>query len=182
MFRGFILGYLEYHLGTFRAAYPVALSLFERVAPVQVVESVEQSLSVGTGSQTPLPHLLLFHGIAATLRYAVDHFVVGQYGAQCGTPVDHCVGEVGNAVVHQHLLFLLFREGGPLRRSEVQFLGAQSMAVLGAHEFKVLNELDGWLCLVGGSAEVTSEHALEGPLRPLIVSRVACAHLAAPVE
>ena len=54
--------------------------------------------------------------------------------------------------------------------------------VFGTHEFEVFYELDDGLCLMAGGAEIGAEHALEGPLRPLIIARVAGAHLAAPVK
>ena len=175
-------GHFKKHLCAFRAAYPVALGLLDGVAPVDGVETVEQALGIGRHAQTPLAHLLLLHGITAALRDSVDDLVVGQHGAQCGTPVDHRLGQVGDAVVHEHLLLLLLREGSPVGSGEVQLLGAVGSAVLRAHELEVLNELDDGLCLVTGGAEVGTEHALEGPLRPLVVLRVAGAHLAVPVE
>ena len=64
----------------------------------------------------------------------------------------------------------------------MQFLSTQGVAVLSTHQFEVLNEFDGGLSLLGRQREVTLEHTLEGPLRPLVVDGVAGAHLALPVE
>ena len=59
--------HLEGELSTLAAAYPVALGLFERVGPVDAVESFEQSACVCRYAQAPLAHLLLHHGVSATL-------------------------------------------------------------------------------------------------------------------
>ena len=47
---------------------------------------------------------------------------------------------------------------------------------------KVSDELVYGLCLVQFSVEIGIEHALKGPLCPVIIGRVAGAHLAVPVE
>ena len=58
----------ETHLCSFRAAYPVALCLFERVGEVDGVESVKQTLGIGRDAQRPLTHHALLHRIAAADR------------------------------------------------------------------------------------------------------------------
>ena len=113
------------HLRSLRTAYPVALGLLQRVGPVDFLQSVEQSLGIGRHAQTPLAHLLLLHhGIAAAHAHAVHHLVVGQHRTQFGAPVHHRLSEIGDTVVHEHLLLLLLREGVPLAGGEVEFLGA----------------------------------------------------------
>ena len=176
------VGHLELYLCTFRTANPVALRLLQRVGPVNGVETVQQTLGVCRHTQAPLAHLLLFHRIAAALRHTVHHLVVGQHRTQGRTPVDHRLCQVGNAVVHQHLLLLLFREASPVRGREVQLLRSQGTAILSTHQFEVLNELDDGLCLLRRKAIVRLEHTLEGPLRPLVVAGVAGAYLTVPVE
>ena len=57
--------HVEAHLGAFAATYPVTLGLFERIRPVQIVQSAQKSLGVGRHSQAPLVHHFLLHGIAA---------------------------------------------------------------------------------------------------------------------
>ena len=142
------VGYLELHLCTLRTTNPVALSLFQGVSPVDGLQSVEQTLSISRGTQAPLAHLLLFYGIATTLRHTIDNLVVGQYGTQCRTPVYHCLSQVGNTIVHQYLLLLLLREGVPFGSSEVQLLRTKCVTVLSTHQFEVLNQFDGRLSLM----------------------------------
>ena len=153
------------HLCTLRPAYPVLLCLLDGVAPVDGLQSVEQTLGVGADAEAPLAHLLLLDGEAAAHTDAIDHLVVGKHGAQSGTPVYHRLAHEGYAVVHEffspfflcHLLpfgsLLQFRYEFLYRLSLLQFL-----------------------------IEVAVIHLLESPLRPLVVARVAGAHLAVPVE
>ena len=175
--------HLELHLSTLAASYPVFLRLGDRVAPVYGVEAVEQTLCVGRHSQAPLAHLLLHHWESAAHRHAVHHLVVGQHRAQPGTPVDHRLALVGNAIVHQRVALLLLVHGVP-------FLGGESQRIvrlchvqsLGARSLETADELADGLCLLQVVVVVRLEHTLEGPLRPVVVARVAGAYLAVPVE
>ena len=65
----------------------MALGFFDAVAPIELVEAVEQSLGKGTDAHGPLQHGLLHHGVSAALAEAVDYLVVGQYGTQLRAPI-----------------------------------------------------------------------------------------------
>ena len=162
--RGVGVGHAEFHFRALRASDPVALGLLNAVAPVDGVQAVEQTLGISRHAQTPLAHLLLFHGIAAAFAHAVDHLVVGQHGAELRTPVDHRFAQEGQSVLHQQVALLLF-VGGP--------------ATFG---FELLYEFLNGLCLLKLLVEVGVEHLLEGPLRPMVVVGRTSAHLAVPIE
>ena len=66
----------------------MALRFFDALAPVQVLEAVEQPLGKGADAHGPLQHGLLHHGVPAALAEAVDYLVVGQYGAKFRAPID----------------------------------------------------------------------------------------------
>ena len=112
--------HLELHLCSLRTTNPVALSLLERVGPVDGLQSVEQTLGVCRHTQAPLAHLLLNHRIAATHADAIDNLVVGKHSAEFRTPVHHRLAKICYTVVHQHLLLLLLRERLPLVGGEVK--------------------------------------------------------------
>ncbi len=122
----------ELHLGALRAPYPVALGLLDGVGPLDSLQVVEQTRSVGAHAQTPLVHQLLLHGVAATHRYPLAYLVVGQHSAEFGAPVHHRVAQISYAVVHQSIGLLLFVHGLPLVGAEAEFLAACGMHALGA--------------------------------------------------
>ena len=64
----------------------------------------------------------------------------------------------------------------------MKLLSTKGMTILCTHHFKVLNEFDGRLSLVRRGGEITLEHPLEGPLRPLIIDGITGADLALPIE
>ena len=174
--------YLELYFGTFAASYPVFLGFFQGFGPVDGIESVQQALCVGRYTETPLTHLLLDDGETTAFADAVHHFVIGKYGTELWTPVNHCLAQIGNAVVHQDFLLLFFAFGVPLFGGEVQFLtacGVQSfISVYGESIYQFLDGA-GLLLVV---AIVAVEHLLESPLCPVVIFRVAGADFAAPVE
>ena len=170
------------HLCSFRASDPVFLCLLYRVAPVDGVKTVEQALRVGTCAQAPLAHLLLHHGVAATLAHAVHHLVVGQHGTQTGAPVDHRLAKVGYAIVHERLLLLYLAHVAPLVSRKLERFALGHVQTLGALLLEMFDELLYGLRLLARVAEERLEHLLKGPLCPVIIFRVAGAHLAAPVE
>ncbi len=171
----------EAHLGAFGAAYPVALRLLDGVRPVYAVEALQKALGICRHAEAPLPHLLLLHGVAAAHGETFAHLVVGQDGAQLGTPVHHRVAQIGYAVVHQHVALLLGRHGAPFGSGERQLLGARCVDTLGAVSGEVLRELLHGHGAVSLAVVVRAEHLQEGPLRPLVESGVARADGAAPV-
>ena len=98
---------LKLHLGTLRTSYPVLLRLLDRVAPVDGLQSVEQTLCVCADTQAPLAHLLLFYREAAAYADTIYNLIVGKHGAQSGTPVYHGLAHEGKAVVHEDVRLLL---------------------------------------------------------------------------
>ena len=102
-----LIPYFELHLGTLRASYPVLLRLLDRVAPVDGLQSVEQSLCVSADTQAPLAHLLLLYREAAAHADTINNLVVGKHSAQSGTPVYHGLAHEGKAVVHEDVRLLL---------------------------------------------------------------------------
>ena len=140
--------HLKFHLSSLGASNPVALCLFQRLCPIYCVKTVEQSLSIGGNTQTPLAHLLLHHRISTTHTHSVNHLVVGKHSAKSGTPVYHCLSEISNTVVHQNLLLFLLAERIPLLSRKMKFLGACGRDVLCSHQLKMLNEFDDWLRLL----------------------------------
>ena len=173
---------LEFHFSAFGTTYPVTLGLFEGVAPIDGIETVEQTLGVGRYPQAPLTHHFLLDGVSAAYRYAFAHFVVGQHGSQLGTPVHHRVAEIGDAVVEQGFLLFFLAHGAPLVGGKRKFFGAGCVYAFGSVCLEGFHQsIDGvgFLLIV---VVVTVEHLYESPLRPFIIFGVACAYLAVPVE
>ncbi len=169
------------HLRTLRTAYPVALCFLQRVGPVELVESVKQTLRVGRHPQTPLIHQFLLHGIAAAYRHTLAHLVIGQDSAELRTPVDHRISKISYAVVHQRLRTLLLVHGVPFIGRESQFLAACGPHALRAMLGKMLFKPRHGHRLVESRVVVGVKHAYERPLRPLVVVGRAGTHLAVPV-
>ena len=140
----------EVHFSTFRAADPVALCLFDGFRPVDAVETFEETFGIGRHSQTPLPHFFLLDGVAAAHRHTFADFVVGQHGAEFRTPVDHCVGLISEAVVHQGIALFLVRHGLPFGGGEVQFLIACGVYTVGALCLEACHEIFDRHGAVGG--------------------------------
>ncbi len=174
--------YLELDFGTFTAAYPVFLRLFQRFGPVDGVKSVQQALCVGRYAQTPLAHLFLDYGEAAAFRYAVYHLVIGKHGTQLRTPVYHCFTQIGDAVVHQDFLLLFFAHGIPLIGSEMQFFAACGIQSFVTGFGECFCQFFDRACFLFVIAVVAVEHLLERPLCPVIVFRVAGTDFTVPIE
>jgi len=173
----------ELHLGTFRPSNPVFLGLGDRVAPVDAVQAVEQSLGVCRHTETPLAHLLLHHGKSSSYRHAVDNLVVGQHGTQSGTPVDHRLALVGNAIVHQHAALLSLAHGIPFLGGECHgVIGLCDVQALGSRMLEIADESVDGQGLILVFVKIRIEHPHKGPLCPVIISGVAGANLAVPVE
>ena len=163
---------VEHHLGTVGAAYPVALHLLEGVGPVEPVEGIEQPAGICGHAQLPLLHLLLLHGEAAAHAEAVLDLVVRKHGAEALAPVHRGLAEIGDAVAHQDVGFLLLVSRRPLLRGDV----------LVAFLLYAGDELAYRAGLAGLRVIPAVEHLQESPLRPLVVGRVAGADFAVPVE
>jgi len=145
--------YREYDLCTLRTANPVFLGFLDTVAPLDGLQTVEQSLRVSRCSQTPLLHLLLDDRITATLTYAVYHLVVGKHSTQTWAPVNHGLAEVSNAVVHQNLLLLQVVEAVPFLGCEVDLLVLSHVQVSRTLLLEALDELFDRLSLLAAVAE-----------------------------
>ena len=145
--------YREYYLCTLRTANPVLLGFLDTVAPLDGLQTVEQTLRVSRSSQTPLLHLLLDDRITATLTYAVYHLVVGKYSTQAWAPVNHRFTEVSDAVVHQNLLLLHVVVAVPLLGCEVNLLVLSHVQVSRTLLLEALDELLDRLSLLAAVAE-----------------------------
>ena len=76
---------------------------------------------------------------------------------------------------------LFFVHSVPLVGSESDFLRASSVEALGAVSSQVSYEIFDRLSLLKGIVVVAAKHLLESPLSPVVVTRVAGAHLAVPI-
>ena len=180
---GFVaVGYLELYLSSLAASYPVLLCLLDGVAPLDGLQSVEQTLAVGADAETPLAHLFLFYREAAAHADAVDYLIVGKHCAEASAPVDHSLSHEGYAVVHESVALLLLVHGFPLFCCKGESLCLSHVESVGALLLEVGYEFLYGLSLLARVAEEGVEHLLEGPLCPLVVVGGAGAHLAVPVE
>ena len=73
------VGYFKVHLAAFGTAYPIALHIFERIGPIDGLQALQEPFCIRRNAEEPLFHRFLYDGVAAALRYAVFHFVVGEY-------------------------------------------------------------------------------------------------------
>src|SRR5438477_8093363 len=79
-----VTGDCKLDLSPFTATDPIALQKFDSLWPIQVLQLVGQSFGIGSDSQHPLPHRSPDHGKSANLALTVDHFLVGENGAEIG--------------------------------------------------------------------------------------------------
>ena len=165
--------YLEFYFSAFAASYPVLLGFFQGFGPVNGIESVQQALCIGRYTETPLTHLLLNDGEAASFAYAVHHFIVGKYGSQLRAPVYHRLAQIGYTVVHQDFLLFLFALGIPLCGGETQFFAASHVYSFGTGLAECFNQFLDGTCLLFIVAVVAVEHLLECPLGPMVIFRFA---------
>ena len=142
---------VEEYLSTYRAAYPVALNLLERVAPLERLKAVEHTLCIGCDAQQPLLHTLLLYGVATTHRETLLNLVVSKHSTECRTPVNHSVGAEGKAVILKHLLALCLAHSAPLGSREVEGGGLCGIETLSAVSLEVCYkgvDMLGLVCLV----------------------------------
>ncbi len=174
--------YGEKHLRSRRFAYPVALYLFERFAPLERVETLQKPLCVCGDPNEPLFHEALLHRVPSSDRQTVLHLVVGQYCAQLGAPVYHCDGAECQSVVFERFVFGMLVHSPPLFGCEAEIFSACGVEPVGAAFLETFHELVYRLGLACGVVVVVGEHLLESPLGPFVVTFVAGAYFAAPVE
>ena len=120
--------------------------------------------------------------MTATLRQTVLHLVIRQHRTQRRAPVYHRIGTERQTVVLQHLLALLLVHRCPLLGRELHLGSASCIDTLGTVSRKLDNKLLDRASLLLHVVVVVREHLHECPLSPLVVLRIAGAHLAAPIE
>ena len=104
----------EVDLGAVAPPDPVALHRLDAVGPVEQFEVVDQAVGVGRDAHHPLAHVALEHGEVAAVAAAVGgDLLVGDDGAEPGTPVDRRIADVGQAVVVDDVGALTARQLGP---------------------------------------------------------------------
>ncbi len=165
-------------------ADPVALHLFERVAPLQIRQAVEQPVGIGGDAQLPLLHQFAFNRVPAALGKAVHDLVVGEHRAQLRTPIDHRVGKIGQPVGHERPLPLLFVVGSPVGRAEngLRAAGRDVLCLGVALFFKHVHQSADRLRLFQILVVPRFEQPDKDPLCPFIISGVARTDFAVPVE
>ena len=84
----------EFHLRPFAAADPVSLHLFERMAPFDRVEVVQQPLGVSGDAEHPLAHRLADDREVADFALSFDDFLVREQRAKRLAPPDRRFGDV----------------------------------------------------------------------------------------
>ena len=89
-------------LSAFGATDPVALHRLDALGPVEAVEGIQQLLGVLGDAEEPLLEVAAFDDVAGALAGAVgEDLFVGEHGVASGTPVDRCLGAVGEAGAEQ---------------------------------------------------------------------------------
>ena len=171
----------ECHLGTFTVADPIALGLLDGLGPLDGVQVTQQASGIGRHTQAPLAHHLLLDGETAAHRHALAHLVVGQHGTQFRTPIHHRIAQIGNAVVHEHVVFLCLGHGIPLVGSKFVSAVGVGIASRGAVLLEMGHQLIDGTGLVKLGVVIALEHLQEGPLRPLVIGGVTGAHLTVPI-
>ena len=78
----------EDDLGALRTADPAALRGERPLGPVDERQVLGEPIGIGGDPQHPLSERRAIDGMAAALALAVDDFLVGEHGAERGTPVD----------------------------------------------------------------------------------------------
>ena len=145
--------YREYYLCTLRTANPVLLGFLDTIAPLDGLQTVEQTLRVSRCSQTPLLHLFLDDRKTATLTYAVYYLVVGKHSTRPGHQFTMFHPRLSDAVVHQNLLLLHVVVAVPLLGCEVNLLVLSYVQVSRTFSSKRFDELLDRLSLLAAVAE-----------------------------
>ena len=82
----FIIGDSKVNIGSFWAADPVALSNFNLIWPIELVEALKQFISIVSDLEEPLFHLLLFNFAATAPAVTVFNLLVSKHGLINWTP------------------------------------------------------------------------------------------------
>ena len=171
----------ESHFGTLTVANPIALGLLDGLGPLDGVQITQETTGIGRYTQAPLAHHLLLHRITTADGNTLAHLIVGKHCTQLGTPVHHRVAKIGDAIVHEHIIFLNLGHGVPLIGSELVGAVGMCIATVGAMFFKVCYQLIDGTCLVKLGVVIALEHLQESPLCPLVIFGVTSLHFTVPV-
>ena len=113
-------------LGTFGATNPVFLQAFGRVWPVEILESGDEAFCVFSDTEHPLTYRASLDWKATTLGAGtfggIEHFFVGEYGAEVGTKPDGFLIHIGEALFEK-------LDKDPLRPLKVAGIGGVDFAV-----------------------------------------------------
>ena len=116
--------------------------------------------------------------MTSTFAHSIVDFVVGQYGAEGSTPIDHCLTEVGQTIVHQGLHLLLLIPASPFFGGEGECFAFGYIDPLSPFGLEVGDELGDRSSLTCRIIIIGVEELDEDPLRPLIVFGIGGAYLA----
>jgi len=169
-------------LGTLTAADPVALNLFERITPLQLIQSVQHPLRISGNPQLPLLHLFLLNRETTTYRQAIFYLIVCQYSSQPGAPVDQRIGTESQPIILQSGLFFRFAHRLPLLGCERKLMGTGCIHALRAVLLKRSYQLRDRAGLLTSVVVIAVEHLQKCPLRPFVIFGITRAHLTTPIE
>ncbi len=102
--------------GSFGTANPIALHFFNGFGPIDLIQILDESISIGGNPQHPLPHGYANDGMTTPFALAILHFLVSQDGPQSRAPVHGHFSNIGQS------LFIEFSEN-PLRPPHIPRIG-----------------------------------------------------------
>src|SRR4029077_14170947 len=85
---------LKIDLRALASANPVALEQFDSLGPIQSVESLKQSLRIGSDTQHPLPHRSSHNRKSTDFALSIHNLLVGQNCAEFRTPVHRDICDI----------------------------------------------------------------------------------------
>ena len=113
-------------LGTFGATNPVFLQAFGRIWPVEILETGDEAFCVFSDTEHPLTYWASLDWKATTLGAGtfggIEHFFVGEYGAEVGTKPDGFFIHISEALFEK-------LDKDPLRPLKVARIGGVDFAV-----------------------------------------------------
>ena len=175
------ISHFKSHFSTFRTANPVLLCLFQRICPIYLVQSIQQTLSVCTHAQTPLTHNTLFHRVTTTHRQTFTHLIISQNSTQRRTPIHLQISQISNTIIHQHLLLASFVPRIPLFCCKNRSLATCCFYLSITLLFEYINKHRNRFCSIRTITIPMVKHLNKSPLSPFVVTRFTSAHLTTPV-
>ena len=176
------VGHIEFYFRTFAATNPVALGLFQRVCPIDGIQTVQQTLCISTHTKAPLTHLLLNDRESATNAHAVNNLVIGQNRTQSGTPVHHRLTQIGNTVVHQSVLLFFFAHTQPFLSREHIFFATGNIEIQRSVFTKMTTQIFYRHRFLQTVVVVRVEHLHKCPLRPFVIDGFTGTYFPVPIE